>query len=289
MKKSIVTFVLVFVSLVSFSQTANELYQRGKEAFRSSRDQEAVLLLQKAAEQGSKEACGLLGFMYYAGAVWGHCDGYNASKWAKQADVKQNLYASFTLGMIDFFKKDYDSAISLLENAIDGGMDITEARIALSISYFLNGNRNTAKYHALNVYNRQKDKEHKYIEYYTACALLSKMTYEEDPEDVNAMVYAQKTKDTSCPLGLYMMGRCQIEHNIFPSVGKQRIEEAANYHYNKDIKDVCAFSEIEKYIPDLLWQPDNVKLLTQNKYFALEPFKEEITKYYNKIKNKNYK
>ena len=150
MKKSIVTFVLVLVSLMSFSQTANELYRRGKEAFRSSRDQEALVLLQKAAEQGSKEACGLLGFMYYAGAAWGHCDGYNASKWAKQADVKNNVYASFTLGMIDFFKKDYDSAISFLENAINGGMDISEAHIALCISYYLIGNRNTAKYHALH-------------------------------------------------------------------------------------------------------------------------------------------
>ena len=144
--------------------------------------------------------------------------------------------------------------------------------------------------HALNVYNKQKDEEHKYIEYYTACALLSKITYEEDSEDVNAMIYAQQTKDTSCPLGQYMMGRCQIEYNIFPNVGKQRVEKASNYQYNKKIYEVCTLNEIEAHTPGLLLLgADNVKLLTQNNYFALEPFKEEISKYYNKIKNKSYK
>ena len=78
--------------------------------------------------------------------------------------------------------------------------------------------------------------------------------------------------------------------NIFPNVGKQRIEEAANYEYNKKIYEVCTLSEIEKHTPGLLLLgADNIRLLTQNRYFALEPFKEEITKYYDKINNKKFK
>lgn len=259
MKNYVLTLILCVVSTSLFSQTADDYYKSGYSSFAEGDDEHAELLLRTAAEKGSEKAYGLLSFMYFNEALDHERDIYEAMSLANHVVKEREPFSSFVKGMVAIYQKDFRGAIGSLEYVLQY-FNLSEAKMGLSICYYVLGEKEKAEEYALEVYNQYKDSEDEKnysSEYFSCCALLSKITYDKDRKDVKALSYAGETRKSNCPLGQYMMGRCQKEFDIYPKIGDGRIEEAANYEY---------------------WKTST----KPNLYAHLEVFKNEIINYYTK-------
>ena len=177
--------------------------------------------------------------------------------WAKRAGVNNNLDADIVLALISYYKGDFSKTIQILSFWKEEEL-YSEAKIALAISYMMNGNelirflgKQKAEPLLKEVYNKLRNDKPKY--FYAVCAILAKIEFEKKWRRTNKVDdYLSEfgeigTDDFEyCPLAYYVMGRALIE--------KGCLEAAAKYEYNG------------------------------SKYEVLYPFADEIKQEYNKIK-----
>lgn len=273
MNKLLLVFLIGLTTTINvYSQTAEEWFQRGEEAYQEDKFDIAINHYKKAADLGSVEACGALSFMYYYGAASTMNNGITirrntdmASLWAKRAGVNKNLEADNVLALISYYNGDFGKTIQILSYWKEKAL-YTEAKIALAISYMMNGNELTrflgkqkAEPLLKDVYNRLRNDKPSF--FYTACAILAKIEFEKKWKWTNKVTnYIEEfgvfdSDDYEfCPLSLYVFGRYFYKCAETKELSKDCIEIASKWVY------------------------------TNNKYEVLFPFANEINQEYNKIK-----
>ena len=113
MNKLLLVFLIGLTTTINvYSQTAEEWFQRGEEAYHEENYDIAINHYKKAAELGSVEACGTLSFMCYYGAASTKSNGITIRRntdmallWAKRAGVNKNLEADIVLALKAFAHK----------------------------------------------------------------------------------------------------------------------------------------------------------------------------------------
>ena len=268
MKKIVALLFGLSMSISVYSQTAEEWFLKGEEAYQEEKYDIAMDYYKKAADLGSVEACGVLSFMYYNGAASTKKNGKVIQRdtdmallWAKRAGVNNNLDADIVLALISYFKGDFSKTIQILSGWKEALY--SEAKIALAISYMMNGNESIRFLGKLKaepllkeVYNKLRNDKPNY--FYAVCTILAKIEFEKkwrrtDKVDDYLSEFGEIGTDDFeyCPLAYYVVGRAQY-HNT--SIEKTYLETAAKYEY------------------------------TGSKYEVLYPFADEIKQEYNKIK-----
>lgn len=267
MKKLFVLLLTSVLNVYVYSQTGDDYFKKGNDAFTNESYQEAEVFLKKAAELGHIDACGLLSYMYYYGAINGKRDGDMALLWAKRAGVNNNLDADIVLALTSYFNGDFDNTIKIL-NYWKEEVLYSQAKIALAISYMMNGSepirvlgKQKAEPLVKSVYKKYVNERERSEVFFSACAILAKIEFEKKwdwTNNVNKYIeeFGKIGADDYeyCPLSLYVFGR--YFYNIVESkkISKECIEIASKYVY------------------------------ANNKYELLFPFADEIKQEYNKIK-----
>lgn len=265
MKKLFIVLLAGVLNVSVYSQTSDDYYKKGNDAYINENYQEAEVFLKKAAELGHIDACGMLSYMYYYGAINGKRNGDMALLWAKRAGVNNNLDADIVLALTSYYNGDFDNTIKILNYWKEEAL-YTQAKIALAISYMMNGSepirflgKQKAEPLVKSVYNNLR--EDKSFLYYAACAILAKIEYEKKWEwtnNVNKYIeeFGKIGADDYeyCPLSLYVFGRYFYHIVETKKISKECLEIASKYVY------------------------------ANNKYEILFPFADEIKQEYNKIK-----
>lgn len=277
MKRFLLFIFVLTPNLSAWAQSDADWFERGEAAFDREDYQEAISCYKRAAELGSTVACGSLAYLYYNGAVPSVKNGTVVNRntelaklWAKRAGLNNSVDADIVLALTAFYEGDFSQTIKILESWNDVVMYSSEAKLALAVSYMVNGDdadqfffRDRATQLASMVY---RELYHEYSEpdiYYAACAILAKLELEKDWDINNDNIYTYLGKFGTfgkddfelCPLSEFVAGfiLTRIEDTDIKTIGLHRIQLAAEFDYNKAYK-------------------------------ILYPFAPEIIRFYNKIK-----
>lgn len=268
MKKLFVLLLASVINVSVYSQTGDDYYQMGRDAYDKENYQKAEQLFKKAAETGHNDACGFLSAIYYYGLIDGKKKTDIASLWAKRAEKKSSV-ADVILSLIAYYDGDYGKTIQILDYWKDYTSTFPDdVKLALAISYMMNGSesnrilgRQKAEPLIKEVYKQWRNEDEKPLYFYSASAILAKIEFEKKGEWTNSVqkyidVFGEIGSDDYmyCPLTAYVMGRYYRKVVEYKDFGEKCIEVAAKYDY----KD--------------------------NDYEILFPFADEIKKEYNKTK-----
>ncbi len=253
MKRILSFCMFVCITLCTYAQSASELCESGRRAFAVGNFEEAKVYLQKAANMGSSMACGLLGLGYISGCYESGQDLQSALSWATKGCSISMLDPDPTcMGVIGMLgtvtaenKKDWIENLKFLEYAYTNGFGPSHLGNLISVCYLLKGDIAKAQEWATKIQEIEKDEEDK-DNYYMSSAILSKIMLD-NKDYMNALMTARDAAVDGNPIAQYVMGRCQIQLDIYPEVGQQRVKNAALYDYSP-ISDINAFDEeIQKY------------------------------------------
>lgn len=262
MKRILSFFLFTCILLSTCAQSAFDLCETGRKAFVVGNFEEAKVYLTKAATMGEAKACGLLGLGYMSGCFESGQDLKTALQWVTKGYSNSMLNPEPTcmgvLGMLGTAtansKKDWIENLPFLEHAYTNGFTPSYIGNLISVCYLLKGDKDKAQEWATKIQEIEKNEEEKY-QYFMASAILSKI-YLEKKDYSNALAAARDAAVEGNPIAQYVMGRCQINLNIYPEIGRKRVKEAALYEYST-LVDINVFDE-------------------------------EIQKYYNSIRNKKF-
>lgn len=259
--------VFIFASILSvpvFSQTSDEYYKRGRDAYDNENYQKAEIYFKKAAEEGSDDACGFLASIYYYGLNNnGRVNIDLASLWAKRAEKKSSV-ADAILSLIAYYKSDFGKTIEILDYWKDYISTFPDdVKIALAISYMMNDNvlgRQRAEPLMKEVYNQWRKEDDKPLYFYSASAILAKIEFQKnwkwnDNVQKYLDVFGEIGSDNYmyCPLAAYVMGRYFRKVVEFKDFGEKCIEAAAKYNYkDNDYEVLYPFAEEIKQEYDII-------------------------------------
>lgn len=253
MKRIIFFIFSICVIISSYAQSASELCETGRKAYLNGNYEEALVYLQKAADIGSPQACGLLGIGYMYGEFGGVQDLSTAFKWAgKGYTLSQDNPDPISIGVLGILgtaladsNDKWVENLNLLEYAYSHDFSPSYIGNLISTCYLLKGDKIKAKEWASKIRDKEVDAEDR-DDYYMASAIIAKILMDSG-DYFNAMDASRDAASYGNPLALYVMGRCQIEMDVFPQIGKQRVKNAALYDYSP-VVDIKAFdAEIQKY------------------------------------------
>lgn len=277
MKKVLLILLALTLNLFTWAQSDINWFEKGEAAFDCEDYQQAISYYKRAAELGSTAACAALAYLYYNGVVPSKKNGTAvlrntelAKMWAKRAGLHNSVDADIVLALIAFYEGDFSQTIQILESWNDVAVYSSEAKLALAVSYMVNGDdfeqfvfRERAAQLARMVYDGLRKEYTEPSFYYAACSLLAKLELEKDWDINNRNIYTYLNAFGTfgeddfelCPLSEYIAGLIltRVEDNNIKTIGKARLQLAAEFDYTKGYK-------------------------------ILYPFATEIIQYYNKIK-----
>lgn len=273
MKKKYVLFLFLTFQFNAFSQTSEDWFQLGEEAYDAENYQKAQECYKEAANLGSSKACGALAYMYYYGGIKIIENGQTKSRnpelaelWAKRAGEHNNIEADAVMALIQYYKGNFSETIRILNNW-DIKKGLSEAKLALAICYMINKKENNkAEKLIKSVYDETRYEKDAPDYFYVASALLAKIEYDKWEKDGNIKTHQnceiyispliEPIQELFCPLATYIMAKelYEVGNENEKELCKNLIEIASKYNYYK------------------------------NRFELLYPFSEEINQYYNMIK-----
>ena len=138
MKKLLSILAAIFIATAAMAQTADELYQKGREAFGAHNFTEGFTLLEKAGNMGHVEAQYILALLYKEGAGGVEKDVKKAAKWFEKAASQGKVEAQLRIAMLyrngEGVEKNMKKAISWWEKAADQGNE--DALCILGVCYY---------------------------------------------------------------------------------------------------------------------------------------------------------
>lgn len=186
--------------------------------------------------------------------------------WAKRSGVNNNFDADIVLALTSYYDADFDKTIKILKYWKEEILT-TEAKIALAISYMMNGSepigfleKQKAELLLKEVYNQWRKENEKPSYFYSASAILAKIEFEKkwkwtDNVQKYGDVFGEIGSDeyVFCPLAAYVMGRYYSNVVEYKDLGEKCIKAAAKYDYkDNDYKVLYPFAEEIKQEYDII-------------------------------------
>lgn len=254
MKRFYVTFITMCLHMLLFAQSPVNYSKYGWSAWSNENYEECKDLFEKGAKKGEAESMGGLAYVYMSGLLKEGRDIEKALYWARKGYELKNGCAAAVVGLIYCHSyNNYKEARPFLLFAYHNSFKTPHIGNLICASYIIDGDRESAKKWADEIYDAENDSTDDLEDYAEVCSLLAKLAMD-DKDYFTAMQYAEKStkaflsdKAPYNPLAFYVLGRSQLSANVYPKQGWENVRIAANYEY-KHYLIIHAFKdEIEQY------------------------------------------